>query len=164
MSSSYKGAISIDTPMKNTVLFFLFSLFFNLLHAQNVFPTYQTNPQWEMTFSGEYNFEPFTIELKEDTLICGKLWTPVENTNTDLTFIAGRRGYIREEGQKVFVRKTADCDEEIRLMFDFSAEVGDTLIVGWGGFTPLSTLEVVVTGKGISSHHCKSQEQLGTAQ
>lgn len=134
--------------MKKIMLFFIFYLSLNFIHAQNTFPTYQTNPQWEMIFDSGYNFEPFTIELKEDTLICGELWTPVENTNTDFTFIAGRRGYIRQQGQKVFVRKTANCDEDIRLMFDFSAEIGDTLTVGWGGSIPLSTLEVVVNGKG----------------
>lgn len=133
--------------MRNIILLtFLFLPI--IVNTQTILPTFEDSPIWEMMYDNYFSYESYSIELKEDTLICGQLWTPVENTNTDL-FIAGRIGYFREEGEKVFVRKTENCDEEVFLMFDFSAEVGDTLIVGWGGGNPLYPYEVVVTGKSV---------------
>lgn len=97
--------------------------------AQSVFPTYGDKPVWcveESIFGRPY--ETYRIELKADTFICGKIYTPVWEHNRPLLgggFTSGVTGYIRQEGQRVY-HTYQGCAEEI-LLYDFSLQKGDTI-------------------------------------
>ncbi|MFT4696676.1 MAG: putative outer membrane repeat protein [Urechidicola sp.] len=88
------------------------------------------NPSWEMTFQTDILTTNVSVQLGLDTLSCGQTWTPIYQIDNN-GFFDEQIGFFREEGAKVFIRKTLECSEDEYLMYDFSAEVGDTL---WCGF------------------------------
>lgn len=134
--------------MKYFTLFFL-SLVFSNGHTQPYLPTLDMNPAWAMTYQTMNFSEDYYIQLEKDTLLCGHLWTAVKNMSEN-QFIKGRIGYFREEGDKVFVRTTSDCSDDEYLMYDYSAEIGDTVWCGLNIGSPQLFLAPVVVG-GVSS-------------
>ncbi|MBK8499776.1 MAG: hypothetical protein IPL52_13410 [Flavobacteriales bacterium] len=63
-------------------------------------------------------------------------------------------GYVRNEDQRVLFRTSTDCFEPERVMYDFSASIGDTLEIGMSeidGYNRLfvvDTIETIITTGG----------------
>lgn len=116
--------------MKN-VYFIVGSLLFISVwsHAQPAFPTYEQRPVWCIKSSPFGRPQPeYTIEMRSDTVICGKKYNPLFVKNRSLgdgviyNYISG---YIRQDNKKVYQLST-DCQSE-GLLYDFSLQVGDTV-------------------------------------
>lgn len=114
-------------PLLLVTIFLLPTVF---LLAQPSFPSYEDAPRWNLLRSGLAGQTRSSIELKSDTLLCGLPWNQVvENVEGE----AGPHtlGYIHRDGQRVYYRRSADCGEPARLMYDFSLEAGDSLYLAF---------------------------------
>lgn len=102
------------------------------LMAQHM-PSGWDNPQWTYRTLNESAEEWTTVfSVKPNQVnICGEIWWEVVGTSfrydpaNSFTL-----GYYHQAGSKYFYRSSTDCSKRKYLMFDFSAEVGDTLHVG----------------------------------
>ena len=134
--------------MKSTLLIPFFLALALALSAQLSFPTYDQQPVWRMSASGallpNFSFTLFSLQLGPDTVICGKSWNPVIHHDS-LNIPTSQLGFVRQEGQKVFVRKTTDCPGKDHLMYDFSVEAGDKVICGFAlGYSTLDSVSMQV--------------------
>ncbi len=111
--------------------------------AQQPFPTYGDAPSWSVGVAiMGIPYGTDVINYIETVTICGEQYA----VTSDITF--GNTGYIRNEGQRTLFRTTTDCSEAERVMYDFSASVGDTIDIGVSGVdSPLfnGTCKFVVT-------------------
>lgn len=137
-------------------------LFRPSLYTQTSFPLAGDHQVWEYVtwnFWGGNCSRSF-VKTGEEVDICGLLFTEVYDcylTQNDCQLI----GYYRVEGDSVMVLDLKyswngaeweilpDCDEGERLMYDFNADVGDTLICG---INPTETTYFWKVGEDVISY------------
>ena len=127
------------------------------LNAQDYHPIVEDGKQWNVLFS--YPWSPpepqhkYTdiYKIEGDTLVDGVSYKVMYATrNEDLTGW-NLWGFLREtEDGQVFSRRPSTSDEQ--LLYDFSMEVGDTIIMNGNGFYPdwmfvIETNEILVNGE-----------------
>lgn len=102
-------------------------------HAQQPFLTYADAPSWSVGVAlMGIPYGTDAINYIDTLTVCGEQYA----VTSDMAF--GITGYIRNEGQRTLFRTNTDCSEAERVMYDFSASVGDTLDIGVsGGDSPL---------------------------
>lgn len=111
---------------KITTLFFVFMFAQILTFAQQPFPVFTDFPQWNVQESkieyanGTQYWDSKTFKLKfiNTVQICGENYA---KTNDSL--------YIRNDGQKVYARKSSDCNAPEYLVYDFGMQIGDSFSV-----------------------------------
>lgn len=118
--------------------------FFNLValwsYAQSSFPNSSSNPVWI-----EYNYQtilgpsdtPFrdAYRLGRDKIICGKTYQEIilyQESYNETKII----GFVRNQGQKVYIRQNEDCNKREHLVYDFSLKVGDTVYCAFDYLIP----------------------------
>jgi len=116
--------------VKIKILFILLSLNFTLF-SQNTETNVDTNKLWSnlhiiTTFPlfKETNY----IKFSEDTVIGSYHYKKVLNSTDSLQSVWSEVGYIRENQEKMVFYRTLN-DTTNRLMYDFSAQIGDSLFV-----------------------------------
>jgi len=95
-----------------------------LTFAQQPFPVFGDFPQWNVLekryeyFNGTFYQESSTFQFKfvDSAQICGENFA---KTNDSL--------YIRNDGQKVYARKSSDCNAPEHLVYDFGMQIGDSI-------------------------------------
>lgn len=114
-----------------TVLITLITLFscFNSVRSQLVFPERSTNPTWNVYHSFWYDFVTDIYQYTYDTNFCGFQYTKI--TCTPSIFGGLTSGYVRQDNDKVYIRLNNDCLAKEFTMYDFSMNVGDTVVCGY---------------------------------
>jgi len=117
--------------MKKIYFLFLFSLlFYGKINAQNYFPKGATWYFHIPPFSSA-SFSYTTMESKGDSIFNGDTLTYIEGY---VTCGAGWDEFLKQVGQKVY--KLNKCDSTFSLLYDFGANVGDTLVIYPGNCDP----------------------------
>lgn len=130
--------------MKTRTLHITFAalLFVGSAFGQQPFPTYADGAQWSVytsVFGAPYG--TYVFQYSESTTLCGQQYSVVP-AGGGIWF---GPGYFRNEGQRTFFRTSTDCGMAERVIYDFSAEIGDTLLIGMHEFdAPLGTNRFVV--------------------
>ncbi len=88
-----------------------------------------------------------TYSYSYDTVFCGEKYFKVNYyvINPNGLFFSNENlhfpTYIRKDSSKIFVRTNSDCNSPDYLMYDFSAEAGDTLICGYINYWGIPHIE-----------------------
>ena len=109
---------------------------------QQPFPTYADNPQWSIWwgFWGVGN-GTWAVQYSGDTAMCGHMYSIVANGGA----IWEGPGYFRNDGQRTLFRTSTNCSDPERVIYDYSAVIGDTLDIGMSQFdTPNGTVQFLV--------------------
>ena len=98
-----------------------------IVRGQQPFPTYADSAQWSV-FRGLMGVPVGTsvIRFADTTTICGHQYASIVGN----AGVWGGSGYFRNDGQRTLFRRSTDCSEAERVMYDFAAEIGDTLEIG----------------------------------
>src|ERR1700741_3506336 len=110
---------------KNLMLYVFFFLCMSVnVSAQKVFPLTSDNAHWNVFNSGGFPPQPGSTRiytLVKDTIMCGFSYSK----------IGGENGYVRTQGNKVYIRNTNNCSKKEYLMYDFGMQVGDSAYCGF---------------------------------
>ena len=115
--------------MKKILAVFIALFISNFVYSQNIFPTFEDHPEWNV----QRSIEPFlpgpvfilSYHLEKDTTINQKSYYPVSRTGNQQPHISYERiGFIRSDDKKVFFKKSAEGKEY--LLYDFGLHTGDT--------------------------------------
>lgn len=139
----------------STILLFLL-VTLNLIHSQTLLPTIEQNPSWAV-FNSVYTggeMEEFynNFYLTETVDACGETWQVLwknDHYSPDDILV----GYYTERTEQIYYRTDLDCSTPENLLYDFSAEVGDTVYVQelhpvWGDIS----IPYEVTERGTSCY------------
>jgi hypothetical protein len=140
--------MKIKTPLKIALLAILACLIKSYTSAQSsFFPIKEEEPVWRIKESGFFNFyEEHEVFLGIDTIIDGYQWHSVFMQNS--TGIAQLIGFYRIDQQKVYFRSTETTLSPLEeyLLYDFSAETGDTFMLKVSGLPEFYPYQVYETG------------------
>jgi hypothetical protein len=94
--------------------------------AQQVFPTFQDQPQWNV-YGGYGSFGSTYYSTAEwtyvtDTAFCGEVYSKAN------IWLGSGPAFIRVDDEQVFLRRSMDCADGDLLLYDFSLSVGDTVL------------------------------------
>ena len=94
------------------------------------FPTVEDQPVWTTAFGSSSGSGDAQITLEEVIDTCGNTWILFE----EVSLLTGTStGYFRQENQRYYYRQHISCDTKEYLMYDFSLEEGDSVVVGVPG-------------------------------
>ena len=104
--------------MKKMLLLLTFGFYFQNAHAQ--LPSFANNPVWNMI-----DYSSFTIQLafNYDLKYSGE--TTICNNKYGVITQKGKSYYLRNEGNKTYIRLDTDCSKKERLLYDFDMKAGD---------------------------------------
>lgn len=116
---------------KTIFLLFIIPLFTIKGNAQNVFPSFTDNSNWNV-LEGMWGAGSFTNSYEFDGAdsLCGYTYSVMEFTDFPDTV-----AYFRSDSLKAYYRLTTDCSDKEYLMYDYSMNIGDTVYVGYDMFT-----------------------------
>ena len=105
-------------------LFFLTAIFLCLrFHSQSSFPDLHDAPQWSVLTKVWNRYATERIRYGSDTVLCGRNYLKVISNNQI-------EGYLRAEGEKIFIKRNSACDTKELKIYDFSLNRGDTTFCG----------------------------------
>ena len=137
--------------MKLFILFFFSILFLNFGFAQDYHPLVEEDKLWYVVETGFPDFFQSSIyKCEGDTVIENETFKVVFISFDDTEEYWGKYGYIREdESRKVyfsFYNLHEPLSFEPKLIYDFNAEIGDSLtITPYLFFNGLTEIDIVIT-------------------
>ena len=137
------NAARVMKSIKRNLAFLIMLVLGGSLGAQSSFPTAEDHQVWEYVI---WNFwggdcQLSFIQTGEEVDVCGHIYTEIYDCYSDIND-CNLIGYYRVEGDSVLIRDleyvwngsqwefVVDCELDERLMYDFSARIGDTLVCG----------------------------------
>ena len=94
------------------------------IKCQNTFPVLTDKPSWSV-YNRAWNwYVTNKYQYSYDTVFCGHQYFRLGNTNDDIS------GYVRVSGEKVYLKSSNDCNKKEVTLYDFSLNIGDTVICG----------------------------------
>lgn len=136
--------------MKKIIISILFSFFTILSFGQDYFPLIQEHNTWNvLSVVGsifDTSYSTITYQLTGDTIISSKTYKKLYSSQEEQAVNWNLWGFMREDtDKKVWLRMQSD--EEEFLAYDFSIDVGDSVLVGIDNTTYLrvdSISEIVI--------------------
>ncbi len=116
--------------MKRTILILFLILISVSIYSQNYYPFPDSNAIWNSRYGGYYGSPIVRFGLNGDTAINNQVYSKVYQIVDDSTLNLNNMTYysaIRENDSKQVFVKMTDFEEEI-LIYDFSLNIGDTII------------------------------------
>ena len=115
--------------IKRIFALLVFALFNNSVYSQNIFPSFEDHPEWNVQRSIEPSLPGsvfiMSYHLEKDTVINKKNYFPVSRTGNQQPHLSYESvGFIRNDAKKVFFKKSAEGKEY--LLYDFGLHVGET--------------------------------------
>jgi hypothetical protein len=115
--------------MKSTMTLFILLLLSFFSYAQSPFPTASDSVTWTVCHTvyspvapDSYIYEK-KINMVEWANVCGLDYSLIQDSNNN--------AYVRNDSMRVYLRMGVNCLEKEYLMYDFSLNVGDTVLCGW---------------------------------
>ena len=105
--------------MKKMLLLLTFG--FCLQNAYAQLPSFADNPVWNMIDYSDFIIQlafDYNLKYSEETTICNNKYGVIKQK--------GKSYYLRNEGNKTYIRLDTDCSKKERLLYDFDMKVGDT--------------------------------------
>ncbi len=114
------------------LIIFLCLLIPNFSYSQG-FPSFKDNPSWHVLVwedtEASYAQTNVVYYLK-DTTLCGQVYSVLKVNHPQIGF-HDLHFFIRTQQEQVYLRTVTDCGEPEYLLYDFSAQMGDTLQVAF---------------------------------
>lgn len=135
--------------MRKYFLIITASLLFNTIYSQQYYPLVEENKEWYVIGSFYIGNGPtFIYKCEGDTLMGGNTYKTVFMSMEEFPVNWTKMGFIREdEDHKIFFSQYLSNDTNYfnpRLLYDFNAVIGDSLILSpINEFT--DSLEIVIT-------------------
>lgn len=129
--------------MKKTIICLIFALCSAAGFSQNNHSLVQEGKSWEVlsvilngTFPWDTTYTTLSYQFIGDTTLNNNTYHKLYRSSEETSFAWSFRYFMREENKKVWLKEDAVSPE--MLMYDLSANQGDTLEVGWSGeYVPL---------------------------
>lgn len=125
------------------------------------FPTYKDNPLWHVLVWDDAQTRyahTETFAYTKDTAFCEKEYSVFQ--------LHSQQVYIQVNGEKVKFKLYPHCDSTDYLLYDFDAEKGDTLYVGWNDINSgpwridLDIIPVIIDSVYYEEYHGVSRKTL----
>jgi len=122
--------------MKKPTILILFCIWTSMAFSQVYYPLIEENRTWNVisvtlvgTFPWDTTYSTLTYEFVGDTIIDSNTYLKLYESNEEFPDNWNLWCYMREDNEKrIWYRR--DSDEEEMLMYDFSVEAGDSVLVG----------------------------------
>lgn len=137
--------------MKNSFVLLLMCLFLGSINAQETYyPLVETDKTWHVVEGNFGNYSTFTYKVEGDTIINQENFQILYRSHEEFPVNWNKYGYIREdEDKKVYYYSFYTNDtvmDEPSLVYDFGAELFDTISITSFAYNYPYELEIVIIG------------------
>ena len=119
--------------MKKYVLIITTVLLFNTIYSQEYYPLIEENKTWYVIGGAGWSDGTTIYKCEGDTIVNNETYKFLFSSNEEFPVNWDSRGYLREDDDyKVFYANNYGSDTNNfnpKLLYDFGAEIGDTLII-----------------------------------